>query len=199
MEEYMANEKFIVTTSDNQFQINIRNLLCPAGYFFLINCNDAVSLMRMVRTYSPDFVVIDVNSIDRELNRVIETMDDEMLCSIILVGDDLHFDLDDLIENTLVTSKVMPDVERGHLADIVDASIVSYKRVTILSKKLKEMTDNYETRKLVERAKWILMEQNKISEKEAYERMRKKSMNTRISMKQISEAIIYTNDIKMDR
>ncbi|MEN8904876.1 MAG: ANTAR domain-containing protein [Clostridiales bacterium] len=192
----MANEKFIVTTAKNQFQIIIRNLLCPSGYFFLINCNDSISLLRMVRSYNPDFVVIDMDCVDREMIRTIETIDEELLSSIILVGDNPSFDIDNLIEKTFVTSKCSFDIDRVVLSNIIDVSMLSFNRVSILSKKLKDMTDNYETRKLVERAKWILMDQNDISERDAYERMRKKSMNTRISMKQIAEAVIYTNDIK---
>ena len=57
------------------------------------------------------------------------------------------------------------------------------------------MTENYESRKQVERAKWILMERDELSENEAYERIRKKSMDNRMSMKSIAEAIIYTYEI----
>ena len=60
---------------------------------------------------------------------------------------------------------------------------------------LKEMTENYESRKVVERAKWILMERNNLNENEAYDRMRKKSMDSRMSMRSIAEAIIFTYEI----
>jgi len=72
---------------------------------------------------------------------------------------------------------------------------LSFKRVNELSQKLKEMTETLESRRLVEKAKWILMEKNKLSENEAYERMRKKSMDNRMSMKSIAEAIIIANEI----
>ena len=57
------------------------------------------------------------------------------------------------------------------------------------------MTENFEARKLIERAKWILIERDGISENEAYERMRRKSMDNRTSMKAIAEAVILSNDI----
>lgn len=192
----MANEKFIVTTNENQFQINIRNLLSPSGYLFLINCNDAVSLMRMIRTYGPDFVIIDSKCINGELNRAIETIDEELLCPVIIIGNMLGFSIDELVDRLMSVSVCENDKDKDILVNTIDLSLLNFKRVQILKTNLKSMTENYETRKLVDRAKGILMEQNNISEKEAYDRMRKKSMNTRISMKQIAEAIIYTNDLK---
>jgi response regulator NasT len=72
---------------------------------------------------------------------------------------------------------------------------MNYRRVSDLNKKLKEMTENYETRKAVERAKWILMDREGISENEAYERMRKKSMSTRTPMKALADAIIFAYEI----
>ena len=83
----MANEKFIIATNENQFQINVRNILNTSGYFFLDNCLESTSLMRMIRSYEPDFVVVDGNLLGRDMNQVIETVDDEQLCFIIVVGE----------------------------------------------------------------------------------------------------------------
>ena len=83
----MSGEKYIIATADNPCQISLRNMLNPYGYTFLGNCSDAVSLMRLIRSYQPDFVVADLNLQHRELRRAIETIDDEMLCACILIGD----------------------------------------------------------------------------------------------------------------
>lgn len=58
------------------------------------------------------------------------------------------------------------------------------------------LKENLETRKLVEKAKGILMKEHNLSEEGAYRLIHKKSMNTRKSMKEIAEAIILTNDLK---
>jgi signal transduction protein with GAF and PtsI domain len=58
------------------------------------------------------------------------------------------------------------------------------------------MQEMLETRKLVERAKGILIRSDMISEEDAYRRIQVKSMNLRKSMKEISEAIILAAEIK---
>lgn len=191
----MAGEKYIVATAENPVQISVRNILNPNGYIFLSNCNDSISLMRLIRSYSPDFIVVDLNLQLSELRRTIETVEDEMLCACILIGDYKSLDITNLLEKSKILSFCPKPLNRDLLLHSVDMSIINYKRVFELDRKLKQMTENYETRKAVERAKWILVERDSINENEAYERMRKKSMDSRLSMKAIAEAIIFTHEL----
>lgn len=58
------------------------------------------------------------------------------------------------------------------------------------------LSDQLETRKVVERAKGILQRELKISEDEAYRTMRRESQQRRKSMKEISESIILSDEMK---
>jgi two-component system, response regulator PdtaR len=191
----MAGEKYIVATAENSIQIGIRNMINPEGYEYLSNCNDSISLMRLIRSYHPDFVIVDTNMKLRELKNTIETIDEEMLCACIIIGEYKDMDIVNLLEKSKALSFCPKPLNKDLFIHIIEMTNMNYKRVFQLTNKLKEMTENYETRKVVERAKWILMERNNISENEAYDRMRKKSMDSRMSMKSIAEAIIFTYEI----
>lgn len=191
----MAGEKYIVATAENPVQIAVRNILNPSGYIFLGNCNDSISLLRLVRSYQPDFVVVDVNIQVRDLRNTIETIDDEVLCACIVIGEYKDMEIMDLMEKSKVVSFCPKPLSKDMLIHTADMANMNYRRVYELNKKLKEMTENYETRKLVERAKWILIDRDGIAESEAYDRMRKKSMDSRLSMKAIAEAIIFTYEL----
>lgn len=67
---------------------------------------------------------------------------------------------------------------------------------TELMVKTKVVQEELETRKLIERAKGILMRENNISEDEAYRMIQKYSMDTRKSMREVAEALILTKDLK---
>jgi GAF domain-containing protein len=66
---------------------------------------------------------------------------------------------------------------------------------TELMVKTKVIQEELETRKKVERAKGILMKQQDLSEEEAYDLLRKSSMNRRVSMKGVAEAVILSFEI----
>lgn len=191
----MAGEKYIVAAIENPLQIAVRNILNPSGFVFLGNCSDAVLLMRLIRSYQPDFTVVDMNLQHGELRNVLETVDDEMLCACILLGEYRDTSVASMLEKSKVISFCPKPLNRDIMLHTVEMANINFKRVFKLEKRLREMTENYETRKTVERAKWILMERDGLSEKDAYDRIRKKSMDSRMSMKAIADAIIFTYEI----
>ncbi len=192
----MAGEKYVVATPDNPSQINIRNMLNPAGYMFLGNCFDPVSLLRIVRSYNPDFIIVDLAMQGRELQNTLETIDEELLCSCVTLGDYKEIDNISVIDKGKVSVNCFKPVSRELLLNTVEIANLYYRRIIEVNSKLKEMTENYETRKAVERAKWILMQREGISENDAYEKIRKKSMDSRLTMKAIADAIIFTHELE---
>ncbi len=67
--------------------------------------------------------------------------------------------------------------------------------VRLLQKREAELEDKLETRKAVDRAKGILMDQYGLKEQDAFRRIQVQSMNTRKSMREIAEAIIIANSV----
>ncbi len=191
----MAGEKYIVAAVENPLQITVRNILNPGGFIFLGNCSDAISLMRLIRSNHPDFIVVDSGLQPGELRNVLETVDDEMLCAAVMLGDRRDSSVASLLEKSKVISFCLKPLNREILLQTVEMANMNFKRIFELDRKLKDMTENYETRKSVERAKWILMERESLSEKDAYNRLRKKSMDSRMSMKAIADAIILAHEI----
>lgn len=186
----MPGEKYIVAAVDNSVQIAVRNILNPVGYFYLEHCRDPVSLMRMIRSYHPDFIVVDSGMQLSEARSTLETVDDEMLCACILLseyGDQIAFSL---MENSKTLSLCPKPLNRDLLLHTVNMALLNHRRLLEINTQLKKMTENYESRKQIDRAKAILMQQG-LSENEAYAMIRKRSMDERNSMRSIADSIIY--------
>jgi len=81
------------------------------------------------------------------------------------------------------------------LRPAIEVAISRYKEFLALEEEVSELEDKLETRKLIERAKGILMDQYGLKEQEAFRRIQVQSMNTRKSMKEIAEAIIIAHSV----
>ncbi|MDD5195710.1 MAG: GAF and ANTAR domain-containing protein [Candidatus Omnitrophica bacterium] len=81
------------------------------------------------------------------------------------------------------------------LSTIADQAAVAIEN-TELMVKTKVIQEELEARKKIEKAKGILMKDKRVSEEEAYSLIRKSSMNKRLSMKEVAEAIILSQEIK---
>ena len=80
------------------------------------------------------------------------------------------------------------------LTTIANQSAVVIENAQLMLK-TRQIQEELETRKIVERAKGILMRMQGLSEEEAFRRIQKKSMNMRKPMKEIAEAIILTAEL----
>lgn len=85
--------------------------------------------------------------------------------------------------------------EINMLTSVANQAAVAIEN-TELMVKTKVIQEELETRKLVERAKDILMKRLKLSGEEAYRRIQKQSMNTRKSMREVAEAVLLTEQLE---
>jgi len=81
------------------------------------------------------------------------------------------------------------------LGTIANQAAVAIENTELLVK-TKVIQEELETRKKVERAKGILMKEQNLTEEQAYNLMRKSSMDKRVHMKEIAEAIMLSYDIR---
>lgn len=125
-------ESYLVVTAENSVQIAIRNMLNPYGFMFLEHCREATYLMRMVRSYQPDFIVADLNLQPRELKRAIETIDEELICTCVLIGDYKDMEMTSLIEKAKAVSFCSKPLNREILINTVELSLVFHKRLNIM-------------------------------------------------------------------
>jgi len=85
--------------------------------------------------------------------------------------------------------------KEADLLPAIEVAISRYREMEALEKEVGSLQEKLETRKLVDRAKGILMDKRGMKETEAFRWIQAQSMNTRKSMKEIAEAVILTQDV----
>lgn len=90
------------------------------------------------------------------------------------------------------------DTEKDILTSIANQAAVAIENAELVVKS-KVIQEQLEARKLLERAKGILMRDESLTEEEAYLRIQKFSMDSRKSMREVSEAIILSSDLKKNQ
>jgi two-component system, response regulator PdtaR len=87
------------------------------------------------------------------------------------------------------------ETEISILSSIADQAAVAIENTDLMLKS-RVIQEELETRKIVERAKGILMKEEVLTEEQAYLKLRKYSMDNRKSMREVAEAIILSTEIK---
>ena len=82
------------------------------------------------------------------------------------------------------------------LLPAIEIAMARYAEFQEIDKKVGDLQETLETRKLVERAKGVLMDTQGLKEQEAFRKIQQLSMNTRKTMREIAQAILLTAQIE---
>jgi response regulator NasT len=86
-------------------------------------------------------------------------------------------------------------VKEVELSPAINIALARFKEIERLRNQVVELEDSLEARKLVERAKGILMQRLGLGERDAYERLRQRARDKRTKMKDIAQAIIEAEEL----
>ena len=119
----------------------------------------------------------------------------EGLCSLLCVPLTVKGKVIGVVNCYTSTSHDFTETEIEVLTSIANQAAVAIENTELMVKS-RVIQEELETRKIVERAKGILMREEQLTEEEAYLRIRKFSMDHRKTMREVAEAIILSTEIK---
>ncbi len=179
-----------VAMQNEQVAEKMKSVLQRSGYFVNDVCTSGNDAIRKVRAALPDILLINFELSDITGLEVATIVGDENLCSVILFITSTQRDFCvSIVEDYDITLFLKP-VNVMALLSTMDTVLQNRRRMVRLEKELNRLKQGLEERKVVERAKGILMKRKSISEGEAYRRIQKMSMDSRVSMRDIALKII---------
>ncbi|MDQ2087113.1 ANTAR domain-containing protein [Herbivorax sp. ANBcel31] len=192
----MGYEKFVLAGGDKSALISVKNALTATGYTYIGYTKELSNVLRLIRKYTPNLIIIDIKRNFRKLRETLNIIDEELLCGCILILENRDEEIINFLKESRILTYVVKPVFDENILQITEISVINYYRVLEYEKKLKKLNETLESRKIVEKAKWILVEENGLSEAEAYETIQKKSRDSRMPMKNIAEALILTGGMR---
>ncbi len=185
----MTYNTVMIAVSDKEAAHKIKHVLSRAGYHITDVCASGNEAIRRVRLTPPDILLInfemnDINGLD-----VAKIVGDENLCSVVLMLGSVQRDhaMGSIADNDITL--LLKPLNKLALLNTMDVVLQNRERMAKLSRKLEKAKEDLENRKVIEKAKGILMRKKYISEGEAYRRIQKMSMDNRVSMRQVAEQI----------
>ncbi|AEG59103.1 ANTAR domain-containing response regulator [Desulforamulus ruminis] len=191
----MANQRIIIVDSDETWRKSLKTMLGKLGYLVVGDASDGPTALMLVRTRNPDLLIIQDNLPGVNGLEVARILYEDKLAPVILSTDYMQQELVEKAKEARVFAVLVKPIEEQALFPAVELALGNYQEIIRLEKQVEELKDTLETRKLVEKAKGILMKTMNINEEEAFKRIQKQSMNKRISMRAVAEALILAHQI----
>jgi response regulator NasT len=193
----MGNGKLRILIADDEplIRLDLKNMLESLGYEVIAEAGDGVSAVEAARTLKPDVAILDIKMPGMDGIDAANILNSEKIAPVVLVTAYSDMDLINRAKEAGVFAYLVKPFRESDLRPAIEVAISRYKEFLALEEEVSELEDKLETRKLIERAKGILMDQYGLKEQEAFRRIQVQSMNTRKSMKEIAEAIIIAHSV----
>ena len=154
--------KVVLADDEALIRLDIREMLTEGGHEVAGEANNGEDAVAMTRALQPDLVIMDVKMPQMDGLTASKIITDEHLAPVLLL-----------------TAYSQQEI----VSQAKSSGVLGYLELGLLKESL-------ETRKLLDRAKGILMSAHGFTEQEAYRKMQQYSMNRRISIKELAEAVI---------
>ncbi|MCR4719398.1 MAG: ANTAR domain-containing protein [Firmicutes bacterium] len=181
----------IVSVSDKIYEI-LNNLLKDRFHTDIYRASSVGEAKRMVLLQSFDIVVINAPLKDEPgIDFAINTAAENSAGVLILINNEYYEQvLDKVMEYGVLT--VSKPLSRQNLYESVNLLVATNYRLKKVEKKNEKLTAKMAELRIVNRAKWVLIENLGLSEEEAHRVIEKQAMDERQSKREVAETIIRT-------
>jgi AmiR/NasT family two-component response regulator len=192
----MAQTRLVIADDESLIRMNLKETLVGLGYLVVGDAGDGVTAINLARSLRPDLVIMDIKMPKLDGIQAAEVLTQERIAPVLLLTAYNDRELVDRARDAGVIAYLVKPFREADLLPAIEIAIARFHELRALDKQLGDLQEAMETRKIVERAKGLLMETQGLSEAEAFRRIQQLSMNTRKPMKEIAQALLLANQIE---
>jgi len=187
--------RILIADDESIIRLDLKKILESMGHKVVAEASDGKAAVELARKGELDLAILDIKMPEMDGLDAAKILTQEQICPVLLLTAYSQQDLIDRAKEAGVFGYLVKPFKEADLLPAIEIAISRYKEMVALEKELGSVQDALETRKLVDRAKGILMDKRGMRETEAFRWIQLQSMNTRKSMREIAEAVILTQDV----
>ncbi|PRB72210.1 response regulator [Arthrobacter sp. MYb213] len=182
--------RVIVAEDETLIRLDIVEILRSEGYDVVAEVDNGQSALEKARELKPDLVLMDVKMPVMDGITAAEAIVKERIAPVVLLT---AFSQKELVERAREAGAMAYVVKPFTPADLTPAIEIAISRndeLRALEEEVSNLAEQFETRKLVDRAKSLLITKMGLTEPEAFRWIQKTSMDRRLSMRQVADTVI---------
>lgn len=181
--------KVLVAEDESLIRMDVVATLTEAGFEVVGEASDGEEAIHLAQELAPDVVVMDIKMPKMDGISAAEKLTEAKIPVVLLTA----FSQAELVARATEAGAMAFITKPFKPADLIPAiqiAIARSEEIAALEQEIFDLSERLETRKLMDRAKGLLMSKMKLTEPDAFRWIQKASMDRRLSMAQVAKAVI---------
>jgi response regulator NasT len=196
--EILATERsrvrIVVAEDEALIRMDLVEMLIDAGYDVIAEAGDGVQAIELVKAEKPDLAILDVKM--PILDGISAAEEIISICPVLMLTAFSQRELVDRARDAGVMAYVLKPFTINDLVPAIEIAISRHAQMRSLAEEVADLHERLETRKLIDRAKGILMAALNLTEPQAFSWIQKAAMDRRLTMKDIALAVADPDQAK---
>lgn len=193
------NTKLKVTIVDDDpgRSVILERALSDAGYLVIAILGSRDNLLKHIENQQPDVIIVDLESPNRDTLESMQIVTTHNPKPIVMFTNDADNSMIGEAINAGVSAYVVDGFNESRIKPIMDVAIARFREFQALRSELEETRSSLEEHKVIDKAKYIIMQEKQCDENEAYKVLRTLSMENNKRIAEIAEQLVsITNALR---
>jgi response regulator NasT len=180
----------LIAEDEALIRLDLKEMLEEEGYDVVGEAGDGETAVSLAEQLRPDLVILDVKMPVMDGIAAAERIAGARVAPVVILT---AFSQRDLVERARVAGAMaylVKPFQKKDLLPTIEMATSRFAEIVALESEVSDLQERLETRKLVERAKGILMEKQGMTEPEAFRWIQRTAMDRRTSMKMVASAVL---------
>jgi two-component system, response regulator PdtaR len=187
-QEGTTQVRIVVAEDEALIRMDLVEMLSEAGYQVVGEASNGAQAIELVKEHQPDLAILDVKM--PILDGISAAEEIIATCPVLMLTAFSQRELVDRARDAGVMAYVLKPFTINDLVPAIEIAISRHVQMKSLAAEVADLHDRLETRKLIDRAKGILMAALNLTEPQAFSWIQKAAMDRRLTMKEVAQAVI---------
>ncbi len=180
--------KILVAEDETIIRLDLVEMLTEAGYEVVAQAENGAVAIELAKQHKPDLAILDVKM--PEVDGITAAEQIISIAPVLMLTAFSQLELVERARDAGVMAYVVKPFSINDLLPAIEIAISRHRQMKSLEAEVADIYERLETRKIIDRAKGILMKAMNLSEPESFSWIQKTAMDRRISMKDVAKAVI---------
>lgn len=186
--------RVLIAEDEALIRLDLKEMLLEEGFDVVAEVSDGATAVRMARELHPDLCILDLKMPVMDGIEAAGQITGERLSAVLILTAFSQRDLIEKARRAGAMAYLVKPFQKHDLLPAIEIAAGRFKDLQGLEAEVGNLTDRLEARKVVERAKGLLMEHEDMSEPAAFRWLQKAAMEQRLTMKIIAEQVIERHE-----